>query len=60
MSRYGSITITGPASRIATIIESADPIDLQDRTNAAIAALPVAYVVVTITLAGAATAPSSR
>ncbi len=53
MSRYGSVTITGPASRVASVVESADAADLQDRANAAIAALPGGYVVVNITLAGA-------
>lgn len=53
MSRYGSVQITSPASVLTRIVESAEPEDLQGRVNAAIAALPGGYVVVSLTLAGA-------
>lgn len=53
MSRYGSVTITGPTSLITRIVQSASPDDLQTRAQAAIDALPAGYVVVAITLAGA-------
>jgi hypothetical protein len=52
MSRYGSINVTGPASLLTRIVQSAEPNDLASRVNAAIAALPGGYVVVGITLAG--------
>lgn len=53
MSRYGSVAITGPASVLTRIVESAEPSDLQARVNAAISGLPGGYVVVNLTLAGA-------
>jgi len=53
MSRYGSVAITSPASVLTRIVESADPVDLQGRVNAAISGLPGGYVVVNLTLAGA-------
>jgi len=53
MSRYGSVTISGPAALVTRIVQSADADDLTALTNAAIAALPAGYVVVGITLAGA-------
>lgn len=52
MSRYGSATITGPASVITRVIEGSTPDSLQAGTDAAIAALPVGYVIIDITLAG--------
>jgi len=52
MSRYGSVAITGPTSLITRVVESADPDDLQARVLAALAALPVGYVVIDVTLAG--------
>ena len=53
MSTYGSVAITGPASRISRIVQSAEPDDLAARANAAIAALPAGYIVVALALAGA-------
>jgi hypothetical protein len=58
MSRYGSVTISGPSSRISRIVENADPGALQSLTNDAIAGLPGGYVVVGITLAGAGQGPT--
>jgi hypothetical protein len=53
MSRYGSVTISSPTSVVTRIVQSAEPGDLQDRTNAAISSLPAGYIVVGLTLAGA-------
>jgi len=53
MSRYGSVAISGPTSLVTRIVQGAEPGDLQDRANAAIASLPAGYVVVGLTLAGA-------
>jgi len=53
MSRYGSVTISGPTSLITRVVESADPSDLQVLAGAAISALPAGYIVTNITLAGA-------
>jgi hypothetical protein len=53
MSRYGSVTISDPTSLVTRVVQSAEPGDLQDRANAAIASLPAGYVVVGLTLAGA-------
>ena len=58
MSRYGSVTISGPSSRISRIVENSDPGALQSLINAAIAGLPGGYVVVGITLAGAGQGPT--
>jgi hypothetical protein len=53
MSRYGSVTISGPTSLITRVVQSADAADLQLLASAAIAALPAGYVVTNITLSGA-------
>ena len=53
MSSYGSVAITGPASRISRVVQSAEPGDLAARANSAIAALPPGYTVVALALAGA-------
>jgi hypothetical protein len=57
MSRFGSATINSATLSVTpTIVESADPADLQAKATAAIAAiyaLQVAHRVIAITLAGA-------
>ena len=53
MSRYGSVTITSPASRLSRVVENAEAPVLEALTNAALSALPSGYVVVGLTLAGA-------
>lgn len=52
MSRYGSVTITSPASEVTVSVESALPADLATRVNAAILALPAGYIVVGLEIAG--------
>ena len=52
MSRYGSVTITGPTSLITRVVESAAPDDLQARVQAALAGLPGGYTVTVISLTG--------
>ncbi len=53
MSRFGSVTISGPASLLTRVVENSDPTALASLVNGAIAVLPPGYVVVGLTLAGA-------
>src|SRR6185295_4946517 len=53
MSRFGSVTISGPASLLTRVVENSDPTALASLVNDAISVLPPGYVVVGLTLAGA-------
>ena len=55
MSRYGTVNITGASSLITRIVEADTPEDLEDRVNAALAAINAmeTYRIIAITLAGA-------
>jgi len=53
MSRYGSVVVTGPGSLSSNVVENSDPEALASVVNSVIAALPLGYVVIALTLVGA-------